>query len=104
MRLTPIGQVHRSAQRGSGDIRYNWVTGGVSLGAPRTVTVTIELTEEQETRLAALARRRGLEPAEMAQRLVVEHLPPDKLGEEQARRESVMRELVAETERLGLYD
>jgi len=68
------------------------------------VTLTIELTEEQETQLAILARRQGLQPAELAQRLVIEHLPGDTLDEEQIRRERVMRELVAETERLGLYD
>lgn len=68
------------------------------------MTLTIELTEEQEARLTTVARRQGLEPAELAQRLVIEHLPGDPPDDEQVRRERVMRELVAETERLGLYD
>jgi hypothetical protein len=38
----------------------------------------------------------------MAKRLLVENLPePDA---ERSRRESVMRELIAESERLGLYE
>jgi predicted DNA-binding protein len=43
------------------------------------MTLTIELTPEQESRLAALARREGLEPAD------------------------IVKKLVEETERLGLY-
>ena len=39
------------------------------------MTLTIELTPEQEARLQAFARRQGLEAAELAQRLVTEHLP-----------------------------
>lgn len=39
------------------------------------MTLTIELTPEQESRLAAVARQQGLEPAQLAQRLVTEHLP-----------------------------
>ncbi len=39
------------------------------------MTLTIELTPEQETQLIAVARREGLEPAELAQRLVIERLP-----------------------------
>ena len=39
------------------------------------MTLTIELTLEQESRLAAVARSRGLAPAELAKRLVTERLP-----------------------------
>jgi hypothetical protein len=39
------------------------------------MTLTIELTPEQENRLQAAAERRGLEPAEYAQRLLAENLP-----------------------------
>lgn len=47
------------------------------------MTLMIELTPEQERRLAAVARREGLEPAQLAQRLVTEHLP--EAGEEESR-------------------
>ncbi len=72
------------------------------------MTLTIELTPEQESRLAVLARREGLEPADVVKKLVEEHLPPlapsSRLPEqEQARRVKVMQELVEETERLNLY-
>ena len=72
------------------------------------MTLTIELTPEQESRLAALARQEGIEPAEVVQKLVEEHLPPlapsSGLSEqERARRVKIMHELVEETERLGLY-
>ena len=39
------------------------------------MTLQIELTPEQEGRLAAAARRRGVAPAHLAQQLVAEHLP-----------------------------
>jgi hypothetical protein len=42
------------------------------------MTLTIELTPEQESRLAAVARSRGLELAQLAQRLVTEHLPENR--------------------------
>lgn len=71
------------------------------------MTLTIELTPEQENRLAAFARQAGLAPDEVVKKLVEEHLPPlpsPLLPEqEQARRVQVMHELVEETERLGLY-
>jgi len=73
------------------------------------MTLIIELTPEQESRLVAVALREGLAPAEVVKKLVEEHLPsllpassllPEQ---EQARRMQVMHELVEETERLGLY-
>ena len=75
------------------------------------MTLLIELTPEQETRLAAVARQAGMAPAELVKKLVEEHLPSlaadaptSPLSEqEQARRAKVMDELVKETERLGLY-
>ena len=67
------------------------------------MTLTIELTPDQEARLAEFAQREGLDPAAMAQRLVTEHLPSLSGDNERIRRELVMRELVEETERLGLY-
>jgi len=39
------------------------------------MTLTIDLTPEQEGRLVAVARSRGLDPVELAMRLVTEHLP-----------------------------
>ncbi len=39
------------------------------------MTLTIELTPEQEAQLANAARRKGVEPAELVRELVVEHLP-----------------------------
>jgi hypothetical protein len=39
------------------------------------MTLQIELTAEQEARLAAAARQRGVAPAELAQELLTEHLP-----------------------------
>jgi hypothetical protein len=39
------------------------------------MTLTLELDPNEEVRLAAAARREGLAPAELARRLVVEHLP-----------------------------
>ena len=53
------------------------------------MTLTIELTPEQESRLAAVARQKGLAPAQLAQRLVTEHLPdnlPDVTGAAPAER------------------
>ncbi len=38
------------------------------------MTVTIELTPEQESGLTAVARQEGLAPAEVVKRLVEEHL------------------------------
>ena len=72
------------------------------------MTLIIELTSDQEGRLAAFARQAGLAPAEVVKKLVEEHLPPlaspSVTSEtEQARRAKVMDELVEETERLGLY-
>lgn len=75
------------------------------------MTLTIELSAEQETRLAAFARQEGLEPGDVLKKLVEEHLPPlvplsppSVVSErEQARRVKVMHELTEETERLGLY-
>ena len=39
------------------------------------MTLTIELTPTEEARLTAAARQAGLEPAELARKLVAEHLP-----------------------------
>src|SRR5438445_491108 len=39
------------------------------------MTLTIELNPDEELRLAAAARHAGVDPAELARRLVVEHLP-----------------------------
>ena len=40
------------------------------------MTLTIELTPEQEARLAEAAQREGIEPGALAQKLVADHLPP----------------------------
>ena len=40
------------------------------------MTLMIDLTPAEEARLAAAARREGLEPTELARKLVTEHLPP----------------------------
>lgn len=37
--------------------------------------LSIDLSPEQEARLSAFARREGLEPAELAKKLVTDHLP-----------------------------
>lgn len=37
--------------------------------------LTIELTPEQQAQLAAAAKREGLQPAELAAKLVTDHLP-----------------------------
>lgn len=39
------------------------------------MTLTLDLDPNEEIRLAGAARREGLVPAELARRLVVEHLP-----------------------------
>ena len=39
------------------------------------MTLSIELTPEQEARLTAAAKERGLLPVELAQELLIEHLP-----------------------------
>ncbi len=39
------------------------------------MTLNIELTPEQQARLAAAAKRAGLQPAKFATKLVTEHLP-----------------------------
>jgi hypothetical protein len=67
------------------------------------MTLTIELTPEQEARLAAAAERSKIAPAEFVQNIIAEHLPPLLSEAERTRREQVMQELIAETERLGLY-
>lgn len=40
------------------------------------MTLTLDLTREEETRLAAAARERGAAPVEILKRLMREHLPP----------------------------
>jgi hypothetical protein len=40
------------------------------------MTLSIELEPDEEARLAAAARREGLEPAELVRKLMIEHLPP----------------------------
>jgi hypothetical protein len=44
------------------------------------MTVTIDLSPEEATRLNAEARRRGLETEEAAKRLIVERLPSEQPG------------------------
>ncbi len=39
------------------------------------MTLTIDLTPEQEAQLAAAAKQNGLDPAALANKLVTEHLP-----------------------------
>ena len=39
------------------------------------MTLTIELTPEEESRLQALAQQKGIHPAEYARKLVTEQLP-----------------------------
>lgn len=39
------------------------------------MTLTIELTPEQETQLIDVAQKEGLEPTVLAQKLVTDHLP-----------------------------
>lgn len=48
------------------------------------MTLTIDLTLAEEARLVAAARRAGLAAAEVARKLVTEHLPPTE-GEGDAR-------------------
>ena len=45
------------------------------------MTLTIHLTPFEEARLAATARKEGLEPAELARKFVTERLPPPALDE-----------------------
>ena len=42
------------------------------------MTLTIELTPEQETRLAEVAHKAGAEPAVLVSNWIAEHLPPVK--------------------------
>lgn len=46
------------------------------------MTLTIELNTDEEARLAEVARQKGLAPAELARRLVLEHLPTRPTTEE----------------------
>lgn len=39
------------------------------------MTLTIDLTPDQEARLSAFAMREGMEPAALAKKLVTDHLP-----------------------------
>ena len=45
------------------------------------MTLTVELTPDEEVRLKATARREGIEAEECARRLLAEHLPPVKPGD-----------------------
>ena len=47
------------------------------------MSLMLELDPDEEVRLEAAARQKGLEPAELARKLVTEHLPP-VLKEEEA--------------------
>jgi hypothetical protein len=47
------------------------------------MTLTIELHPDEEARLAAAARREGVEPAELIRKLVVAHLPPIPSNEDE---------------------
>jgi hypothetical protein len=67
------------------------------------MSLTIDLSPDQEEQLADLAERSGIAPGELAKKLVVQHLTHTLAPSERARREEVMRELVAESERLNLY-
>ena len=67
------------------------------------MTLHLELTPEQEARITAAARQQGIGPEELALKLLEAHLPTLLSAEEKTRREQVMEELIAETERLGLY-
>lgn len=40
------------------------------------MTLTINLTHEEEARLRAAAQQEGLAPADLVRKLVTEHLPP----------------------------
>jgi len=40
------------------------------------MTLTIDLTQEEEMRLRAAAQKEGIDPAELVRKLVTEHLPP----------------------------
>ena len=40
------------------------------------MTLTINLTREEEERLHAAALKEGIDPAELVRKLVTEHLPP----------------------------
>lgn len=40
------------------------------------MTLSFDLTPTEEAQLAAAARQEGLGPAELARKLVIEHLPP----------------------------
>lgn len=44
------------------------------------MSLTIELTPAEEARLAEAARKEGIEPAELARRMVADHLPPAEAG------------------------
>ena len=68
------------------------------------MTLTIQIPPEIEARLTTQAQLEGLEAAQVVEKLVERYLPPAPLtDEERERRRRVMLELVAETERLGLY-
>jgi hypothetical protein len=45
------------------------------------LTLTIELTPEEEARLRAAAQERGVDPAECARQVLRDHLPPLAPGE-----------------------
>jgi hypothetical protein len=45
------------------------------------MTLIPDFTPEDEARLAAAARERGMDPAEFARELLREHLPPQAPGE-----------------------
>jgi len=40
------------------------------------MTLTINLTREEEERLRTAAQKEGIDPAELVRKLVTEHLPP----------------------------
>jgi hypothetical protein len=47
------------------------------------ITLNIDLAPDQEARLADVARRAGLDPADVVRNLVAEHLPAVSQDEEQ---------------------
>ena len=71
----------------------------------KTMTLTMQFPPEIEAQLTTQARLQGLEAAQIVEKLAAKHLPPAPLSDaERERRRRVMEKLVAETERLGLYE
>lgn len=67
------------------------------------MTLQIDLSREEEERLDAMERVRGITPADMAKQLVAEILRGGLPDLERNRRREAMRELVSESHHLRLY-